>query len=95
MMVFNTETLNKKDLEELITILDDEFKKYCNNPEFEKHVDRIFQRYTIYQSIYYARYGIFLKQKHLNTTTTTIYYGNKNYTKKHTKIYNQEAKSFI
>jgi hypothetical protein len=53
--------LKKEDLEELIILLDDEFKKYCNNPEFEKHVDRIFQRYTIYQSIYFARYGKFLQ----------------------------------
>jgi len=61
MMVFNTETLNKKDLEELIILLDDEFKKYCNNPKYEKELIRIHDRYTLYQIEYFTRYGKFLQ----------------------------------
>jgi hypothetical protein len=53
--------LKKEDLEQLIIILDDEFKKYCNQEKYEEQLTRIFQRYTIYQSIYFARYGKFVK----------------------------------
>jgi hypothetical protein len=55
------ETLKKEDLEEIIIILDDEFKKYCNDPKYEKELTRIHDRYTLYQIEYFTRYGIFLK----------------------------------
>ena len=53
--------LLKKDLEDLITILDDEFKVYCNKKGYDKQLKQIHDAYTLYQIEYYTRYGLFLK----------------------------------